>query len=249
MHRTMLIMFLAVILAGCVSDRSTAPTEGVLKAPNIATATAGDVPTFPPAGGFVPEVTNPYLAFARGRVFRYGGQTPDGHETDVFEVTNDNKTILGVATTVVHDRVYLDGDLVEDTFDWFAQDRDGNVWYFGEKSYSIVGGVIADSAGSWEAGVNGGVPGIFMLAEPEVGTKYQQEFARGVAEDMAKVVSLSKTVVISYGTFEECLETMEWTPLGTGTRARKFYALGVGLVLELEHGGGGPRIELTAIQN
>ena len=108
---------------------------------------------------------------------------------------------------------------------------------------------MIDHAGSWEAGVNGATPGIIMLADPKIGTQYQQEFAEGVAEDMAKVVSLSETVEVPYRIFEGCLQTEEWTPLEPGAREAKFYAPGVGLVLELQHRGGGVRIELTAIEN
>ncbi len=248
MSRTLRIMTLAAILGGCVSDRSTAPTEGALKSAAGPTTAAGDLPSLPPPEDFVPEIDNPFLGFARGRTFTYAGETSDGSETILVEVTNDEKTILGITTTVVHDRAFLDGELIEDTFDWFAQDKDGNVWYFGEKSYDIENGAIVDSAGSWEAGVDGATPGIFMLAEPEVGMQYHQEFYEGVAEDEAKVVSLTKEAEVLFGEFEGCLETMEWTRLSPGAREVKFYASGVGMVLEMSRGGH-DRIELTAVDN
>ncbi len=248
MSHTMRIMILAAILGGCVSDRSTAPTEGALKASGSAAPSAADLPEFPPAEDFVPEIDNPYLGFARERIFTYAGETADGNETILVEVTKESKTILGVVTTVVHDQAFLEGELIEDTSDWFAQDGDGNVWYFGEKSYEIVNGAIVDSAGSWEAGVDGAVPGIFMLAEPKIGTQYQQEFYEGVAEDEAKVVSLSQEAEVPYGEFEDCLQTMEWSHLSPGARETKTYAFGVGMVLEMSRGGH-DRIELTAIEN
>jgi hypothetical protein len=249
MYRILSVMLLTAIFAGCMSDQSTAPTESALKTPDVATASSHDLPALPPPEDFVPEIDNPYLAFERGRIFTYEGETEDGFEQNVVEVTEENKTILGVATTVVHDQGFLDGELVEDTFDWFAQDSEGNVWYFGEKSYHIEGGEVVDSAGSWEAGVDGALPGIIMLAEPEVGVRYQQEFSEGIAEDMAKVVGLSETAEVPYGTFTDCLKTKEWTPLEPGAREFKFYALGTGLVLELQPRGQDERIELKSIQN
>jgi len=201
---------------------------------------------FPGAGNFVAGITNPWLAFAPGRTFRYEGESPDGHETIVVEVTSRAKRILGVATTVVHDRGYINGTLAEDTFDWYAQDIDGNVWYFGEDSKQIENGHVIGTEGSWQAGVNGASPGIIMLAHPQKGDSYQQEFAAGVAEDMARVASLSETVAVPYGAFSGCLETLEWTALEPGAREYKFYASGVGQVLEL--GKHGERIELVAIE-
>jgi hypothetical protein len=128
-------------------------------------------------------------------------------------------------------------------------DKLGNVWYFGEDSKQIENGVVVGTEGSWEAGVDGAKPGIIMLAEPKVGTKYQQEFAPGVAEDMAKVLSLSETVEVPYGRFEGCLKTAEWTPLEPGAREFKYYAPGTGQVLEVQSRGGGVRVELIAIEN
>lgn len=224
---------------GCGPDRVTAP--------DFSNTT---LPTFPSdPSGFVARIDNPYLAFAPGRVFRYQSQTAEGLETNVVEVTNKTKRILGIAATVVHDQEYLDGVLVEDTFDWYAQDTQGNVWYLGEDSRQIQNGVVVGTEGSWEAGVNGASAGLIMLAKPKVGAQYQQEFAAGVAEDMAKVLSLSATAEVVYGAFTGCLKTEEWTPLEPGAREAKFYAPGVGLVLELQSRGGGVRNELTAIEN
>ena len=224
------------------ADRSpTAPTDLTAK---------NQLPAFPSdPSGCVARIDNPYLHFAGGRVFIYQSQTPDGLETDSVQVTNLSKSILGIAATVVHDKVYLNGSLTEDTFDWYAQDTLGNVWYLGEDSKQILNGVVVGTEGSWEAGVNGALPGIIMLAQPKVGTQYQQEFAAGVAEDNAKVVNLSAKVVVAYGPFTGCLKTEEWTPLEPGAREQKFYKAGVGLLLTVQPKGGGISEELTAIQN
>jgi len=225
--------------AGCGPERVAAPEFS-----------KSQLPAFPSdPSGFVSGIDNPYLAFVPGRVFRYRSETAEGVETNVVEVTNQTKRILGIAATVVHDQGYLDGALVEDTFDWYAQDTQGNVWYLGEDSKQIQNGVVVGTEGSWEAGVNGASAGLIMLAHPTVGTQYQQEFAAGVAEDMAKVLSLSATAEVVFGAFTGCLKTEEWTPLEPGSREAKFYAPGVGLVLELQPKGGGVRNELTSIEN
>jgi len=252
MRRIILILipvfFAGTLVIGCANDDKALPDGSSLTAPAV--SAAKNVPDFPPdPGAFVAEIDNPYLGFERGRVLRYEGDTEDGLETIVVEVTGDTKMILGVATTVVHDRVYLDGELIEDTMDWYAQDTDGNVWYFGEDSKEIDHGVVVSTEGSWEAGVDGATPGVVMLAEPIVGTKYQQEFAEDIAEDMAKVLSLSKTAEVPYGTFEGCLMTSEWTPLTPGAHEFKYYAPGVGLVLELQPRGGRIRVELVSIED
>jgi hypothetical protein len=237
-----------LLAAGCASDATDPSNVEAPFAPVVSSAKI--LPEFPPdPSGFVLEIDNPYLGFERGKTFRYEGETEDGLETIVVEVTNDTKTILGLATTVVRDRVYLEGDLIEDTFDWYAQDIDGNVWYFGEDSKEIENGVVVSTEGSWEAGVDGAMPGIIMLAEPVIGTTYQQEFAEDVAEDMAKVLSLTKEVGVPYGTFEGCLMTMEWSPLSPGAREFKYYAPGVRLVLEVQPRGGRVPVELIAIEN
>lgn len=219
------------------------------RAHNIASsADASEIPSFPSdPSAFVSEITNPHLSFERGKIFQYEGETEDGIETIIVEVTSRNKRILGIATTVVHDQAFLDGDLIEDTFDWFAQDRDGNVWYFGEDSKEIEDGIVVSTEGSWEAGVNGARPGLIMLANPQNGMKYQQEFAEDVAEDMAQVVNIDKTIEIGLGTFEGCLETMEFTPLEPGHREHKYYYPGTGLILEVSPRGG--QLELVSVTN
>jgi len=246
--RLILAALIGALAAGCGIDGLTPASDNAPTAPVAQLRKA--VPDFPSnPKDFVARIDNPYLAFERGKVFRYEGVTGDGLETIVVEVTHATKRIIGVATTVVHDQAFLNGKLIEDTFDWYAQDKNGNVWYFGEDSKEIENGVVVSTEGSWEAGVNGARPGIIMLAEPKIGTQYQQEFAEGVAEDMAKVLSLSETVEVPVGMFEGCLKTEEWTPLAPGAREFKFYAPGVGLVLEVQRRDGGVRVELKVIKN
>jgi hypothetical protein len=201
-------------------------------------------PVIQPAD-FVDTIDNPFLPLTPGQTLIYEADTPDGLEHIEVAVTYDTRTILGVACVVVHDTVTLDGQLIEDTFDWYAQDRDGNVWYFGEDSRTYENGVLVSTEGSWEAGVDSAKPGIVMEADPQVGDSYRQEYYVGVAEDTAEVVSLNESVTVPYGSFESCVETKDFTPLEPGVVEYKFYAAGVGQVLTLE---GGVRVELIRIE-
>ncbi len=154
---------------------------------------------------------------------------------------------MGVTTTVVRDTEYEDGELVEETFDWYAQDNEGNVWYFGENSTEYEDGEPVSTEGSWEAGVNDSKPGIIMPGDPQVGDIYYQEFSPGEAEDQAEVLSLSESVTVAYGSFENCLKTREFTTLEPGEEENKYYAPGVGLLLEEEVEGGDEKLELVEI--
>ncbi len=183
---------------------------------------------------FRSRIRNPLLPWTPGATWVYEQTTPEGLERIVVEVLDARIEILGVSCTVVRDTVTLDGVLVEDTDDYYAEDRDGNVWYFGEISLNYDDeGRIEDLDGSWRGGVNGAKPGIVMFASPLVGVTYRQEFALAEAEDMGTVVSLNETAVTPFGTFTGCLETSDFTPLEPGARERKFYAPGLGFVLEI----------------
>ena len=199
------------------------------------------------------EINNIYMPLIPGTIFTYEAVTEDGLERNTVEVTTGTKFILGVETVVVRDMAYLDGVLIEDTFDWFAQDVEGNVWYLGEATESYDNGNVS-TEGSWEAGADvddiGEVAeaGIVMLADPMPGLSYMQEFYMGIAEDMASVLRLNATVSIEFDDFDDCLETKEWTPLGPGSIEHKYYAPGVGLVLVEELKGKTVREELVDIE-
>ena len=197
---------------------------------------------------FVRQVDNQFFPLTPGTTFFYEGSKEGVPTSNEMYVTHQTKTILGVRTTVVHDRAFEDGVLVEDTFDWYAQDEDGNVWYFGEdtKELDAEGNVIS-TEGSWEAGVNGAEAGIIMEARPQVGDRYQQELAPGVAEDMARVIGLDESACVVYGCFDGLLLTKEWTPLERGVAEWKYYARDVGFVLGIMVQGGDERTELVNI--
>jgi hypothetical protein len=197
---------------------------------------------------FVAQIDNQYLPLTPGTTFIHEGDTEDGKERIEVNVTNETKEILGIVCVVVRDRVWVDDELVEDTFDWYAQDIDGNVWYFGEDSKEYEGGKVVSTEGSWEAGVDGAKPGIIMKASPQVGNAYRQEYYEDEAEDLAEVVSLSESVSVPYGSFDNCLKTKEWTPLEPDVVENKYYAPGIGVVLEVMVEGGSDRLELIEIQ-
>lgn len=172
--------------------------------------------------------SNRYFPLLRGRTWTYKG----GTETNTVTVTNDTKTILGVPCAVVHDVVEDNGEVIEDTKDWFAQDRDGNVWYFGEISQEFEDGELVSINGSWKAGVEGAKAGIIMKAAPAVGDVYRQEFSLGNAEDMAEVLSLTGSATVPAASCDgNCLVTKEFTPLDPDAVENKYYALDVGQIL------------------
>jgi hypothetical protein len=188
---------------------------------------------------------NQYFPLPPGRTLLYRGSSKDGTETLEFEVTNRTKTIMGVTTTVVVERHGLNGQTVEISENWFAQHRNGDVWYFGEFSQNYENGAPINSDGSWEAGVGGALPGIIMKANPQLGDIYFQEFSPGVAEDMAQVMSTSGSSTVSLGSYSGVLQTKEWTALEPNSRERKYYAPGIGLILEEK---GPERLELIEVR-
>lgn len=196
---------------------------------------------------FVREIDNPYLPLEPGTRLTYEGRGAEGAEEIVVEVTDETRKILGVTVTVVRDTVSRDGEVVEDTRDWFAQDREGNVWYFGEDSKELENGEVVSTEGSWEAGKDGARPGMVMKADPQVGDVYDQERAPGVAEDKGEVLSLDESVTVPYGSYDKVLKTKDTNPLEPDVVEHKFYAKGVGLLKEQEVKGGKDQAELVSV--
>jgi len=188
-------------------------------------------PVIDPAN-FSTVIDNPFFPLVPGTTFIY--LTPDGVSKDVFAVTHDTRVIDGVTCVVVHDSVFTNDVLTEDTQDFFAQDKQGNVWYFGENTAELEDGLIATIAGSFLSGANNDKPGIVQEAHPAIGDFYRQEFALQNAEDFAQVVGLNSTVVVPYGTFTNCLKTLETTPLEPDASENKYYAAGVGNLLTVD---------------
>ena len=195
---------------------------------------------------FVAVIDNPWLPLIPGTTLVYASHGPDGLQREEVHVTDETEVIEGVACTVVHDVVTQGGEPVEDTLDWYAQDTAGNVWYFGELSVEYEDGHVADLGGTWRAGVGGALPGIVMLAHPNVGAIYRQEYDLGNAEDVAAVFATGQSADVPYGRFRDCVETEDFSPLEPGVREHKLFAQGIGSVLELNPSAG-ERLELVDI--
>lgn len=176
-------------------------------------------------------IDNPFLPMPVGATWTYEAQTDEGLERIAVEVLPDDKEVWGVAVTVVRDTARLDGELIEDTWDWYAQDLDGNVWYLGEETCEYKGGDCVDTGGSWEAGVDGAVAGIVMEADPQVGDVYYQEYLAGEAEDMGEVMATDTSVKVPAGTWTGCVRTKDTTALDPEVLEFKTYCAGVGNAL------------------
>jgi hypothetical protein len=213
---------------------------GLLAAGAAAAALAGP-------GDFTTAIDNPYWPMRPGTRWVYRETDSDGAvQKVVVKVTHRTKRVTsGVVGRVVRDRVTEKGELVEDTFDWFAQDRRGNVWYLGEDTTEYENGRPVSTAGSFEDGVNGARRGIVMLAHPRVGREYKQERAPGVAEDEARVLSRDEQVQVPFGRFKNALLTRDTNPLEPRVNEYKLYARGVGPVLSLGISSGAGREELV----
>jgi len=209
------------------------------------------------AGNFAPgaAIDNTYWPLSSGTSSVYFAESRDGCEVNQMTVTGNTKSDFAtpydsIVAWEVEDRAWVDeacgGNyaLVESTKDWFAQDKDGNVWYFGEdtEAWDHDDGCPSTS-GAWQAGDDGAVAGVVMPADPVVGTWYQQEFYEGEAEDRAKVLNLDANVSIGSGAFAGCLRTKEYSPLAPGQVEHKYYCPAVGLKLINELKGKTLRVE------
>jgi len=229
---------LLLALGGCHSntakssimngEESFTPSHRANNNPKI----SGDYnPTVQPAD-FVSVIDNLYLTLKPGVVWVYAGKDDHRKSTRIEEeVTSHTKLILGVATTVVKKRVWQQNELVNEASEWYAQDKDGNVWSFGKESKKMKNGGIIDTTNSWEAGRNGAKPGIVMKAYPRVGEAYRQEFVYGKAENMGQVLSNSQTIKIGLGEYKNCLQIQSWTRLEPALVEYRFYSKEVGNVI------------------
>jgi hypothetical protein len=197
---------------------------------------------------FVDNVTNIYFPLNVGTIFTFQSQTEDGLETIVVTVLSEKKIVAGVNCTVVRDVVSLDGQVIEDTHDWYAQDKDGNVWYMGEDVSNYENGVLVDHEGSFEAGKDGAKAGIIMLANTVLEMPYRQEYLFNKAEDWGKVIAKGVSVTTIYGEFNNCLKTADWNALEPDEPMEyKYYAPNVGVVKE-EIEGSTEYVDLISIE-
>ena len=244
MRRSMptLLLAAACLTLGC-DGQPTQPSQAAAFTP---TAESRYAPRFDP-GNFVSDVDNRFFPLVPGTRYVSVGEGDGERETNVTLVTHDRKNILGISATVVLDRVFVDGEVKEKTFDWYAQDRQGNVWYLGEDTKEFEDGKVVSTEGSWEAGVDGAVAGIIMPADPRVGQHYQQEFFLGEAEDEARVTGVGAEVTVPFGSFDGCIRTVEWTRLEPGIKEAKWYCPDVGFVKALGVEGSDARLVLKNV--
>ena len=243
MKRLMLILISAVIAIACDDEDEDVLPENPSDMPYNVVIDPNDFVNTAFTG-------NDFFPITVGKRYIYEGENEDGESVQVTEeYTADTKVILGVTCVVVRAREYENDELIEDTYDWYAQDKAGNIWYFGEDSQEIEGGQVVGTSGSWEAGVDGALPGIIMLADPLPGMWYRQEYYEDEAEDVAQVLSTTESVTVGYGPFTNCLQTAEWNPLETGVVEHKFYAAGVGLLRAVAVKGESGFEELVSIED
>jgi hypothetical protein len=229
----------AVALLSCGGD---SPPDAI---PVVDPGDGGNYdPAIDPAA-FVEVIDNPYMPFTVGSRWVYEGESEGEVERVEITVLDERRTVMGISATVVRDQVFVDDELVEDTYDWFAQDRDGNVWYLGEEVEDYENGVRVSTSGSWEAGVDGALPGIVMPAAPKVGAAFRQEFLAGEAEDMFEILSIDAEVEVPAGTFTSVVQTEDWNPLDPAPVEHKYYAAGVGKIKEEKVAGGDEFAELV----
>jgi len=199
---------------------------------------------------------NPWFPLVQGNEWVYEGSfEEDGEvvtETITVTVLNETKFVDGITCLVVRDVVEVDDELVEDTDDWFAQDVDGNVWYCGEevKDYETFEGdepplpeLVSDD-GSFKAGRDGDKGGVLLPQTPEVGAIFRQELSIGNAEDVVEILAIDgDETAIAASCNAECLVTRDFSPLEPEANENKYYASGIGLILEIDVNSG-DRVEL-----
>lgn len=235
----------AILLAGCggsAGERRSDPAAADLPQ-------GSDSVDLDPAA-FSTEIDNRYWPMAPGTRWTYREVAEEGEElVVVVTVSSETRTIAnGITARVVRDTVTRDGELLEDTVDWYAQDERGNVWYLGENTAEFDGGSVTTRAGSWEAGVDGALPGVIVPADPLDGMAYRQEHDEGEAEDAGEVLSVAEQAEVPAGHFSDVLLTKDTTALEPDVLEYKLYAPGVGPVLVLGVSGGSGREELLRVE-
>jgi hypothetical protein len=256
MHRSALALtagLLAALTAACGGGKSasTSPTTAGTSSGAVATSLPqGSKPFEMNPAEFTTEIDNPYWPMKPGDhwVYRETNAEGDVQRNDVV-VLNRTKTIMGIDTVIVHDTVRLGGELTEDTFDWYAQDAHGNLWYFGEDTTEYENGKPKTKEGSWEAGVDGALAGIIMPANPQVGMIYREEYYKGHAEDGAQIISVDALAKVPSGRFEHGVQTRNFSGIEPDVIEEKIYAKGVGIVLEITVSGGSDRSELLSYES
>lgn len=180
---------------------------------------------------FVQGVDNPWFPLPVGATWSYAADTEDGLETIEVQVLAETREVNGVTATIVYDVASMDGEIAEETWDWFAQDDEGNVWYLGEDTCEFVDGECADRVGEWEWGVDGALPGVVMWADPKVdGQPYFQEYYEGEAEDVGEVIAVDEAIDAPTGSYTGCVRTADTSHIEADLYEEKVFCPGVGNV-------------------
>jgi hypothetical protein len=220
-------------------------------APWVSSAGSGSGAPYEPDldhADFTTAIDNPYFPLPVGRTLVYRGAKDGQTQEDRVTVTDQTKTVAeGITARVVTDVATHEDTLLEKTFDWYAQDKQGNVWYLGEDTAHYLANGKVDTSGSWEAGVHDAEPGIVMEANPQIPDAYRQEFLTGQAEDTAWVVARGGSGSVPYGTLKNVLTTLEATRREPGGYDQKIYAPGIGIVREQALTGAPEFAELVSI--
>ena len=229
-----------------LNSRARKPTASASARAELPT---GAAPVNLDPANFSADITNPYWPMKPGTRWTYrnveAGEPP---QEIVIVVTTDTKKLAnGITARVVRDTARSEGQIIEDTLDWYAQDSDGNVWYMGEDTAEFEEGKIVSRDGSWEAGADGALPGIMLPAQPQVGQKYRQEYKKGEAEDNGEVLATNHLVEVEAGRYKDALVTMDTSTIEPDVVEYKFYAPGVGPLLALDISGGASREELIKV--
>jgi hypothetical protein len=246
------VLCLGALVAGaCTSSPAPTSSDSAPGSPSGSSPQsspgASGRPAIDPAN-FVSTIDNPYFSLIPGTTFVYEGIKDGERQRDEVKVSTETKTVLGVTCVVVNDVASHNGTPLEVTEDWYAQDKEGNVWYFGEDTKELdEQGNVVSTEGTWQGGVDGAEPGIFMPAHPQVTDSFRQEFYKGHAEDMFWVISMDGKVEVPYGSFDGALLTLEWTPLDPKIIDQKYYVSGLGLVLEASATGPNERFQLVSV--
>jgi hypothetical protein len=240
------VVLAAALVTACGSSGGSSSSESSEPAKPSWALHGSYSPSIDPAD-FVTTIDNRWFPLVPGTAFHYEGTKEGSRQVDDMVVTHDTKQILGVTCTVVRDTVSQNGTAIERTFDWYAQDKHGNVWYMGEDSLERKNGRMVEAGDSWQGGVDDAKPGIIMPANPQPGDVYRQEyFPAGEALDQAHVLALDASVRVPAGSFRNALSTEEWSPVEPQTE-QKFYVAGLGDVLENVVTGGHERFELVSV--
>jgi hypothetical protein len=221
---------LAAVAGGALLVAGGSPAASAPRPGELAPIHGPYAPRIDPAS-FVARIDNRYLPYTPGTRFHFVGVRGQTRQTDDQLVLHRTKRILGVRSTVVRDTVSEHGRAIERTDDWYAQDKQGNVWYMGEDSFELRHGRFVKASDSWQAGVKGAKPGIIMPAHPRPGDAYRQEFFLGHALDQARVIRLGAKLTVPYGTFKRVLVTSERSALEPQIE-HKYYVRGVGEIAE-----------------